>query len=420
MVFSDFTSFDIGDKLGITVAYGALFPNIAPVPLPVALREWLDNCAPLALLNNNEKCRSELLIAPVLVHIYNTAPEKPSYFSGVEFDVDPARGLRGFCDYMLSLSTNRLAPDAPVVLVVEAKNDNIMGAVPQCIAEMFAASIFNDNRGKPIDVIYGVISTGLNWNFLRLWDSEVLLDLRQYDLQDAPTIFGNPVSDAQSAGIGASRRGGGVMTFSDFTFDALSKKFGLKFDFRTRFIHTIAPATPGPMSAEWLKRHYSLASSIPNERARAELLITPMLLEARNQSPNPISYFPGFEFNVDPANGLCGYCDYILSASDNQMEIIAPVLMIVEAKLDNLAAASPQCAAAMYAARLFNTREGFAPEYVYGVVSTGIQWGFLRLHGNTVDVDPDYPLIDDAPRILGILLEMLKVPVAAPAIAEVA
>jgi len=213
------------------------------------------------------------------------------------------------------------------------------------------------------------------------------------------------------------------MAFSDFTFDSLRKTFGLKFDFRTRFVHTIAPATPGAMSAEWLRRHYSLASSIPNERARAELLITPMLLEARDQSAHPISYFPGFEFNVEPSTGLRGYCDYILSASDNQMEIVAPVLMIVEAKLDNLAAASPQCAAAMYAAQLYNAREGIASDYVYGVVSTGIQWGFLRLRGKSVDLDPDFPLIDDAPKILGILLEMLKVPIApipAPDLTEVA
>ena len=188
MAFSDFTTSEIGDKLGLTVVYGPLFPDLAPVPLPAALRDWLDTCTPLALLNNNEKSRSELLIVPVLVHIYNTAPEKPAYFSGVEFNVDPGRGLKGFCDYLLSLSANRLTPDAPVVLVVEAKNDNIIGAVPQCIAEMFAAQVFNAKRGKPIDVIYGAISTGLNWTFLRLRDDEVLMDLKQYDLQDAPTI----------------------------------------------------------------------------------------------------------------------------------------------------------------------------------------------------------------------------------------
>jgi hypothetical protein len=36
----------------------------------------------------------------------------------------------------------------------------------QCIAEMVAAQIFNQQSGNNIETIYGVVTSGTNWRFL--------------------------------------------------------------------------------------------------------------------------------------------------------------------------------------------------------------------------------------------------------------
>jgi len=201
------------------------------------------------------------------------------------------------------------------------------------------------------------------------------------------------------------------MAFSDFTWAQLRTDLGLEIHGSTPLFASITPVEPSEMLLEWMRRNYLIGSLSGGEKIRSEVLIAPMLLEARYRCDRKIALFSGAELNVDPARGLRGFCDFILCASDILMAITAPVLVVVEAKFENLSSATPQCIAAMVAAQKFNRDAGQPAEDTYGVISTGMQWGFLRLRENTVDVHQDYPLIDDAPKILGILLEMLKVPV---------
>jgi hypothetical protein len=45
-----------------------------------------------------------------------------------------------------------------------------------------------------------------------------------------------------------------------------------------------------------------------------------------------VGYFSGNTFNVDESKSLTGVCDFLLTASTNQVVIAAPVVTIVEAK----------------------------------------------------------------------------------------
>lgn len=67
-----------------------------------------------------------------------------------------------------------------------------------------------------------------------------------------------------------------------------------------------------------------------------------MLLEVWRQANGQVSMFSGREFNVDDEKGLVGYCDYILSRSKEQLTINAPVILITEAKNENIKAALGQ------------------------------------------------------------------------------
>lgn len=57
----------------------------------------------------------------------------------------------------------------------------------------------------------------------------------------------------------------------------------------------------------------------------------------------------------------------------------------------------------MIAARLFNQREGQPAEPIYGVVTTGTDWKFLKLVGQTVFIDITDYYIKEVAKILGIL-----------------
>ncbi len=139
---------------------------------------------PLAVAISTEKARSELIIAPVLLEARRQVQRSLSLFSGVEFNVDPSRGLSGVCDYLLSLSPEQLTIEVPVVTVVEAKNDNLKSGLAQCMAEMVAARLFNQQKGRELPRVYGVVTTGRLWKFLRLEGDVVSLDLREYPISE--------------------------------------------------------------------------------------------------------------------------------------------------------------------------------------------------------------------------------------------
>ncbi|WP_338043173.1 hypothetical protein [Okeania hirsuta] len=84
-----------------------------------------------------------MIISPIIVELRKYFNRQISLFSGTEFNVDKSKGLTGRCDFIISYSPKQLEVTAPVVKIVEAKNDNIKSGLAQCIAEMVAAQLFN-------------------------------------------------------------------------------------------------------------------------------------------------------------------------------------------------------------------------------------------------------------------------------------
>jgi len=113
-----------------------------------------------------------------------------SLFSGIELNVDKEKELNGFCDFIISLSPEQLFLKAPVLTIVEAKNENIMGGLGQCIVEMIASKIFNENEGNTINNIYGVIVSSSIWKFLKLVNNGVHIDLDDYGIKELGKIMG--------------------------------------------------------------------------------------------------------------------------------------------------------------------------------------------------------------------------------------
>ncbi|WP_333075143.1 MULTISPECIES: hypothetical protein [unclassified Microcoleus] len=173
----------IADKVGI-------FADLPDAEYSDLLSQTLQENISLALAINTEKARSELIVTPILVELRKQFKYQISFFSGKEFNVDLEKGLTGFCDFMISRSPEQLLIKAPVVALVEAKNDNIQAGLPQCMAEMIAAQIFNERKNNNISEIYGAVTTGTNWKFLRLNNQIMEVDLNDYFIDNISKIIG--------------------------------------------------------------------------------------------------------------------------------------------------------------------------------------------------------------------------------------
>lgn len=74
--------------------------------------------------------------------------------------------------------------------MAEAKNESIKSSLGQCIAQMVAAQLFNQRNGEEIESIYGAVTTGTDWKFLKLTDKTIWIHKRDYFINEVSQILG--------------------------------------------------------------------------------------------------------------------------------------------------------------------------------------------------------------------------------------
>jgi hypothetical protein len=191
MAYNDFDLKKVKTELGITInEQPALFADVTTIAISATLAEILSEAVPLARAINTEKARSEFIIANILMEARKLLKHSISLFSGIEFNVNKEKGLNGFCDFIFSASPAQLLLNAPIIAIVEAKNENIIGGLGQCIAEMVAADMFNNNENHKFKTIYGVVTTGITWKFLMLEDTTASIDIDEYSIDNPQKIIG--------------------------------------------------------------------------------------------------------------------------------------------------------------------------------------------------------------------------------------
>ena len=55
---------------------------------------------------------------------------------------------------------------------------------------MVAAQIFNQRNGEEIESIYGAVTTGTDWKFLKLTDKTIWIDKRDYFINEVSQSLG--------------------------------------------------------------------------------------------------------------------------------------------------------------------------------------------------------------------------------------
>jgi hypothetical protein len=196
------------------------------------------------------------------------------------------------------------------------------------------------------------------------------------------------------------------MPYSRFTLSKAVEDFNLTIVEGGRFLPDIPPVTPTPLLQDILRENIPWAIAVSSEKARSEGIINPILLEVKRQLKGQISVFSGEEFNVEPESELTGYVDFLISRSSEQIYIKSPVVILVEAKKEDLKPGLGQCLAEMVAAQRFNQQKQQPISTIYGTVTSGTVWRFLKLEGQCASIDlTDYP-VPPVEQILSFLVWM--------------
>jgi hypothetical protein len=189
MGYSNFKSLRLTlKKLNLSETDKNMFPIIAPVQPSDWLLQTLVIAKRFPL--TNEKSKSERIISPILAEVAMCFDDKITLFSGEDLPVDASNDLSGECDFFFAKHPRKSVMQAPVITLVEAKDEDFDYGQAQCTAQMYAAMRYNEMEGKPLPFIYGCAVTGDVWKFLRLENNVITVDTEVYYLVQLPQILG--------------------------------------------------------------------------------------------------------------------------------------------------------------------------------------------------------------------------------------
>ena len=198
------------------------------------------------------------------------------------------------------------------------------------------------------------------------------------------------------------------MAYSNFTLSQVSRTFHLELVQKRGIFAGIEPVEPSEHLTVTLERQLPFALAMGTEKAKSELIIAPVLVELCLRFEERMSLFSGIDFNVDASAGLTGVCDFLVSLSPQRFDLEAPVIALVEAKNADVKLGVGQCAAEMVAAQRFNAEAGNDIPCVYGGTTSGTEWLFLKLAGQTLSIDLTAYQLAQCAKILGILASMVS------------
>ena len=177
MGYSNFKKLNqVTGRFGLAAFSKNLFHDVPRVEPSAWLLETLD----LAYIAppTNEKSKSERLVSPVLLEAYRHYGNDLAFFSGEEINISSEDDLSGPCDFFFCLHPPSPYIQRPVVSLAEAKDEDLEWGVAQCAAQLYAASRFNEQENKKVDVLYGCATDGVEWHFIKYENKTFWIDKR--------------------------------------------------------------------------------------------------------------------------------------------------------------------------------------------------------------------------------------------------
>ena len=148
--------------------------------------------------------------------------------------------------------------------------------------------------------------------------------------------------------------------------------------------------------------------ALVSEKARSEFIVAPILTEMMERNFSRVALYSGRRLDAKPEQGLSGECDFIIARGELRRTIQTPIFALVEANKNDIELGLGQCVAQMTGARFFNEQHDAMLKQVFGCVTTGENWQFLRLEGTAVTFDQQVRYLDQVEDILGILQHIVN------------
>jgi hypothetical protein len=196
------------------------------------------------------------------------------------------------------------------------------------------------------------------------------------------------------------------MAYADFTFPRLKKDYGIEqqdaYLFPSDNVERVEPSAR-------LRQDITDAKMLPlySEKAKSEAIIFPIIREIKLKNPH-INVFSGYALTIEKYKELSGTPDFMISAKAKTIVPQSPIFCLFESKNKDPEEGFAQCAAEMFAARLFNQENNEPYETIYGAVTNAYDWVFLKLEDNTIYIDKERYFLNDLPTILGILQHVIN------------
>ena len=193
------------------------------------------------------------------------------------------------------------------------------------------------------------------------------------------------------------------MAFADFSLESAVERFELTLPPRADLFAGVEAMEIPPVLQAVLERWAPQALEVNTEKARSELIIAPILMEAM--------HLAGMAWGSTRGSRWTWTASAACSADATSCSAVDPVPSSsarrcwrssrprTKTSRGTWANASPRwwpCAS-------LNERKGHPIPVVHGAVTTGAEWLFLQLEGNAVIFDLRERFLDDAGRILGYL-----------------
>lgn len=188
-------------------------------------------------------------------------------------------------------------------------------------------------------------------------------------------------------------------TFSEFTFQQVLETFELESQEQDLFA-TVAPL----VLDDWLNKAIKIAKKkrLRNEKERSECLINPILISLEERNDFSFRIFSGEYITINKEKGLKGEFDFAFVNNPKATELIAPIFTLVEAKQGDITKHWGQIAAQMVGAREENTSRNESIQSIFGCITSGELWRFMKLEDNCIYIDEKTYFLNELEKILGI------------------
>jgi hypothetical protein len=161
------------------------FIEISDIQIPPYFESEIDLTLTEGIYKNSEYAICETLIYPMLREIWKLYKMDLLLWSHQPLNYDA--NLCGIPDYMVAKRSpmGKIFLEKPFLIIVEAKKDNFEEGWSQCIAEMIAAQKINQISAP----VFGIVSTGMIWEFGMLSANHFIKEIKIYTIQNLKLLF---------------------------------------------------------------------------------------------------------------------------------------------------------------------------------------------------------------------------------------